>query len=59
MYAIKQSNFVGFFCARVPTRNPKLQSASKSDRDTVRVWQTCHSTYCKSMYHHKGFGKIL
>jgi len=37
----------------------KLHSASKSDTDHVRLWQTCHLTYCKSMYHHKGLGNIL
>ncbi len=58
-YAVKQSNFVVYFCARVPARNPELHSASKSDTDHVRLWQTCHFTYFKSMYHHKGLGNRL
>ena len=55
----KAVEFCSSFWALVTTRTPKLHSASKSDTDPVRLWQTCHSTYCKSMYHHKGLGNIL
>jgi len=42
----------------VPTQNPELQSDSKSDTGTFRLRQTCHSTYCKSMYHLNGFWRL-
>ena len=55
----KAVEFCSSFWALVTTRTPKLHSASKSDTDPVRLWQTSHSTYCKSMYYHKGLGNIL
>ena len=58
MYAVKQSNFVVLF-ERWLLPAPRSYSASKSDTDPVRLWQTSHSTYCKSMYYHKGLGNIL
>jgi len=51
VYAVQQSNFVVLFVRGVTTRNPKFKSTIKNATDPVGLWQTCHSTYCKSMYH--------